>query len=118
MADEVLGIETLKQTALTAIKFGQKLEDALADGKLSWGEGLGLAFGVAPDVFKLVPKASLIVTEYKDLSDEERVELVAYIKDELDLTDDAVEEFVEEGFALLSQLDRFITTARKAKKAD
>ena len=116
MSDEILGIETLKQTALTAIKFGQKLEDALADGKLSWGEGLSLAIGVAPDVFKLVPKASLIIAEYKDLSDEERKELAEFIVTELDLESDKVEVLVEKGFALLVALDELIEAAKGAKE--
>lgn len=107
-----LGIEVLKEAALAGIKFGQKLEGDLADGKLSWAEGLGLAVGSAPDMFKLVPKSSQIIAEFKDLDDDEREELVEYVVAELDLESDKAEKIAEKAFDVLVSLDALIEEIR------
>ena len=113
--EEKLGIETLKEAALVGVKFGMKLEADLSDGKLSIGEIIGLGFSTAPDVWKLVPKASQIKEEYLDLDDQEREELVDYVVDELDLTSDKAEEGAEKIFDLLIQLEDVVRWATSLK---
>lgn len=108
----MLGIETIKQAAKVAIKFGQKLDDALEDNKVTWGEALGMLFGVAPDALAMVPQIGQIKQEYLDLDNQEREELVDYVVEELDLESDRAEEIAEAAFDALVSLEALVTTIR------
>lgn len=112
---ETIGIEKIKEAAIAVIKFGKKLEDALEDGKLSFFEGLSLAIGSAPEAFALAQSAPQLKAEFQDLSDDERVQLVDYVVEELDLNADGVEAVAEAGFELLLSLDNLRRAIKDAK---
>lgn len=111
----MLGIEKLKDAATAAVNFGEKIEDALADGKLSFVEGITIAIGSAPEVFGLIQDGKEIKAEFQDLDDFERRELVEHVAAELDLDSDGIEEVVENGFDLLVSLEALISSIKVLK---
>jgi len=90
----MVGIENLKQDLASLAKMVSKLDGALEDGKVSVGEGIGIAFS-AIDLIKVAKTVKAAYEELVDLDDPERVELVAYFKEVFDLRDDKAEEVVE-----------------------
>ena len=110
-----LGIEKIKNAAKAVIRFGNKLEDVLADGKVTFIEGITLAIGTAPDAFEVAQDAKEIKAEFKDLDDVERKVLVDYVVEELDLESEKVEDIAEAGFEFLLALDNFRRAIRDAK---
>lgn len=112
----MLGIEKLKEITLAGAKFGESLEDKLADGKLSFMEAISLVLEQAPKIFGFVSDAAEIKAEYLDLTDEERVELTAYLTEELDLDSDRAEKIAEATFDLLASLDGLIDAIKKPEE--
>lgn len=111
--NEELGIETIRDTLEAVIEFGQKVEEAAADGKVTWTEGISLAVGAIPDAYNIARDGRQLKAEYLDLTDVERDEIVEYIVNELDLDNEDVEVKIEKGFALLVAMDEFISVMRK-----
>ena len=112
----MLGIEKLKEAALAVVNFGEKVENALADGKLSFIEGITIAIGSAPDAFGLIQDGKEIKAEFQDLDDSEREELCDYVASELDLNADGVEEVAEKGFDLLVAFEALVGSIKALKK--
>jgi len=110
-----LGIEKIKEVTKDAIAFADKLEDKLADGRLSWTEGISLAVSTAPDVFEAAINAAEIKAEFQDLTADEKQELADYIADELDLENDKVEAVAEAAIDLLLALDNLVQTVKASR---
>ena len=89
------GIEKLKEACLLVINLAEGFESKLEDGKLTVWEALGIAGKNAKDVLNVIRNAKGIKAEFLDLDDQEKEELIAYIKSELDLENDKLEEIVE-----------------------
>lgn len=111
----MLGIDAIKKAAKAVIRFGDKLEDALADGKITFVEGISLAISAAPDAFSLAQDAQQLKAEFNDLDSNERQELADYVTEELDLEADNVEEIAEKGFNLLVAIDELRVAIKHAK---
>jgi hypothetical protein len=112
------GIETLKEAAKAVISFGNKLEDALADGKLTFIEGITIAIGTAPDAFSLIQDAQELKAEFLDLDDAEMDALSEYVAVELDLDADKIELIVEKGFEFLISLYALVMAIRDAREEE
>lgn len=111
---EKLGIEKLKMALIAAIKLGEKIENKYADdGKISLGEALSVGAGSFGDVVKVIKAGKQIKAEYLDLDDNERDELTALIKEELDLANDRVENIVEKAVDFLISLEELIESMKK-----
>ena len=104
---ETQGIETIKQGLLAVVKLANTTDAALEDGKISpveWGK-IGLAgFALA----RSIAKFKQMKLEWKDLSDDERAEIIAAFAEEFDLRNDEAEKMIEEGFAALLQISGLI----------
>ena len=113
----MVGIEALKQAAKAVISFGDKLEDALEDGKLTFLEGITIAIGTAPDAFKLLQKENIaeLKEEFLDLDEDEKDELSVYVAEELDLDADTMEFIVEAGFDFLLSLDSLVRAIKAGR---
>lgn len=89
------GIKELKEL----LAFGFKLQKAIA----SLGDGKINVIVDAPKFLPALlsaPKAfggiGLVLAEIKDLDEAEREELLAFVRDEFDLSDDRLEELIED----------------------
>lgn len=94
----MLGIENLKVVAKFGITLGEDVAKVLADGKITALEGLGLL----PDLMGIsgiLENKDAIVSEFKDLTSEERAELNTYIAGEFDIANDVLELKIEKSIA-------------------
>lgn len=102
------GIKETTELLAAAISLGNSIGLALEDGKISVGD---LPAFLSP-VLKL-PAALAgideVPSEMADLSQEEREELYAYVRDNFDIPTDKIEVAIEEGIALASQIHNYIT---------
>jgi len=96
-------MESLKDALETVISIVEKSDDALADGKISIGEGVGIAMS-ALGLIKAVKNYKEIVADYKSLTDQQRTELSEWFADEFDLNNDNIESIVELVFTALLNL--------------
>lgn len=105
------GIESLKAAVSVAISFPIQAAKTIKNKFKIWDL---LAFA---DEFKelaiVIADKDSVVEEYKDLTKEERLELLEYAKDEFDIPDDTVEVFVENA---LTWVDSTLTLFNEAKK--
>jgi len=116
MSEEKLekhGIEGLKALADLVVALGECYDAVMADGKVSKKDIFHLG-GIIPETLALAPAAGNIPAEVKDLSADERNELVAYFVVQFDLENESAEasiegiaEFVNEhGVSLVSDILR------------
>jgi hypothetical protein len=100
------GISELKDV----VKFGIGVGEALADGvQLS-------DLGALLELPNAISGISSVPEELSDLDDEERIELINYIRDEFDLPDEKVEEFVEDSLALVIAIHKLIVKFKDLKE--
>jgi len=114
MADNLLGIESLKEAVSVAISFPIQAAKTIKNKFKIWDL---LAFA---DEFKdlaiVIADRKNVVDEYKDLSPEERQEILAWAKQEFDIPDDVVEVFVENALSWVDSTLTLIAEAKKLKK--
>ena len=95
-----LGIENLKKGVKLAIDFGEEIERLTKNpNKLTALIGFFDEVMQVPEVAKNIDN---IAAEIKDLSDDERVELKAYIANEFDIENDKLEARIEAGLDWLA----------------
>lgn len=99
----MFGIEKLKEAALFTISFTEALDKRLEDGKMSFLETitLGAKLKDLPSIIRNGPEIS---QEYMDLDSSEKEELVEFIKEELELSNDRVEDLIENSLSVLASL--------------
>jgi hypothetical protein len=106
-----IGIENLKRAALLAIRFGQQIEESSKDGfKVSDLFSFIDEFAAIPAV---VESKQAIIDEFKDLTPQERNELIAYVEAELKLENKKTEEIIEAALGVMISL---LTLIEKLKK--
>jgi len=98
------GIEKIKNALSVVIETAEKVDQALADdGKISLFEGVGIAIK-AVKFIGVVKDAEELQTEFMDMDDDEKQELINYVADELELTNEETEEKIEAIFSALITL--------------
>ena len=88
------GIEKISKALITLAKIAEGVEKALADDKISVGEGLAIGFD-AIGLIGVVKNLKAIKEELFDLTQEEVTEICVAFQQEFDIADDNVEEIVE-----------------------
>jgi len=88
------GIERITKTLVTLAKIAEGVEDALADDKISAGEGLKIAFD-ALGLISVVKNLKEIKEELFALTEEDIVTISVAFQQDFDLDNDAAEEIVE-----------------------
>jgi len=102
------GIENLKNALTTLIKVGEQIDAATSDdGKISLWEGTQIGFKAIGFV-KVFKNAKEIKAEYLDLDSNEKQELISFVTEELDISNDVLEEKIEQIFSILIQLNELI----------
>ena len=114
MTNETYGIESLKAAVDIAISFPMQAAKTIK-GKFKLiyllaflDEGRMLA--------EVIGDRDNIMKEFKDLTPEERAQLVEHAKQEFDLPDEVVETFVENALMWGVSTITLITEAKKLKK--
>ena len=95
-------------------KFGMKIEEALADKKLSWTEAVSLGVFAMPKVMEYASDAEAIKNEIKDLSAIELEDLVDCVAESLDLENDKVEALIEAGLDWALSTQKLVKAAKDA----
>lgn len=94
-------------------RFGNELGDALEDGKIRIDEAVGFLdniigfWGVVADW----PEIKLLWPQYQN-DPVKRGELIAKVKEELDLPNDKIEKIIEEGLDVIEQLYELLMAIR------
>lgn len=107
MAEQKIGIDNLKKF----VHFGLDLAEQIAKttGK-KWNFLMALDFvdevAAIPGVVKSWPA---VLTEIKDLDDDERKQLHEYVQEEFDIPNERVEEVVEDSLVLVISMVNLVT---------
>lgn len=102
---EKLGIEKLKLAILAVITLGEKIENSREDGKTTLIESIAIGTSTLPDVIKIIKNGEQIKAEFLDLDEAEKTEIVEFIKSELDLINDKLEEIIEKAVEIIAYFD-------------
>jgi len=117
MAEEKVGIETLKEVAKSTAELAMDI-DKKSEGGISLMEGLSIGVNSFDDVLRLSRKGQEIKAEWQDRSDEEREELVEYFINEFDLDSDRAEKITEKSLKVIAAFDELIAEIRSGKAAE
>jgi hypothetical protein len=115
MSEEV-GTKELKELLSFVLTLGESVESALKDGKFEMAE-LALLMPALMKVGDAFEGLDKLGGELKDLSDAESLELVEFVKEDLDLEDDKLEKMVEDGLELGAKLYGFVQLFKKEEEA-
>jgi hypothetical protein len=107
----MLGIENLKQVIVVAANLGKQIEVAVKGG-LKLIDLLGFVDDFTA-IGAVIKNKEAIVAEFKDLDDAERAELLAYVKQNLDLENDGLEDKIEKSLTILVDILDFVGTFKK-----
>ena len=111
---ETVGIDAIKVVVKILIDLGEGIQEKFADdGKIKVLEAIFLAVGLFPDVYSIARRGQELKEQWRDFSDAEKLEVAAYVAEELNLDKDEIEEKVEKGFELLMAIDSFLRSFKK-----
>jgi hypothetical protein len=108
------GIEALKGAVSVAISFPFQAARTIK-GKFKIWDILAFADELK-ELSVVISNRSSVAEEFKDLTLEERVEIIQYAKDEFDIPDEKVEIFVENALMWVDATVTLIGEAKKLKK--
>ena len=109
-------IKELKEIVKFAIEMGEAVDKALVDKKFDVSE-LGLLIAPLMQIGPAFEGLDKVGGEIKDLSEAEMAELVAYVKDELDLENDKIETIVEKSIEVGSCIYSLVKLFKKEEEA-
>ena len=96
----VVGFKETKEVIDLAIALGSGIAKSLEDDKITF-EDLPNFWAVIFAVMPAFEGLDQVAIEFQLATEEETAELKAYIKEQLDLPDDKLEEFIEDAFAVV-----------------
>jgi len=113
-----LPIDQLKKAIKFGIDFGNHLSSSLEDKKITLAEGLGFATPLfqLPDLYN---NRVAIIAQAKDVDSAEGIELRTYVRDELKIPNELVEDAIDSGINWFLATGGVIQTSiaiRKARK--
>ena len=93
-------MENLFKAVTTIIKTAESVDKALQDDKVSIAEGIGIGITVIPwiGIFKNFDK---ILADMKQWNDTSLEQTIQYVRDELQLSNPATEQIVEQAVEIL-----------------
>lgn len=102
------GTDSIKSVLKFFIKSAMSYQEANEDGNVTKMEWLMMAPGMVTNLISAIIDAKDSVTEWKDLIDSERTELVTWMKEEYEVDDEKAERVVEKIFAAIMSIDSVI----------
>jgi hypothetical protein len=112
-----LGVENLKKALGLVLHLVDKIEEVTQDGWQWLKDSLAL-LPTLTEVPGVIKNGRAIWDEVQDLDDDERAELNAFAKQELDLEDEKVEAVVEAAFDVLDAVGDLVDKIKDAKKPE
>lgn len=109
-----LGVSNLKKAVRFATSIGNEIQTALADGKFAPTEAFSFIDEIAqlPDI---INSRSEIVAEAKDIDSAEGKELRDYVRTELNIASDKVENVIDAALAWIFATVELIQVSRSLK---
>ncbi len=104
----MVGINELKDLLSFLATFGNNISDALSDGEIDWTDFVTFF----PSLTKLAAALNgieKIGAELIDMTPEERIELDNFVVGELDVSNDQIETWIEDGFKVFTHLFEFVS---------
>jgi hypothetical protein len=98
-----MDVKNIKEALIAVLALPKVYEAAMEDGKIGF-EDLALLMALFPKLQPAIEGITEIPGELKDMTEEERLELVVLVKAELDLEDDSLEEKIEIAFDILTKI--------------
>jgi hypothetical protein len=108
-----MGIGELKELLGLILSVGEAIES------VGGSKGLSAVLKFLPVIPRLGPglgNINLVIPEIKDLSEEERSELKAFVSSDFDLKDESIEASIEQALYVLIDLSQLIQVLNVAKK--
>ena len=106
------GIKETKEVLAFVLSLANAAGNASADGEVTFGD--------ITELYKPLTKAMTalngmgeVASEMGELSQDEMDELVAYVKEELDLPQDGIESMVESGMDVVLKLYKLVSSFKK-----
>lgn len=112
--EEVQGTKETKEVLKLLIELGEAVDKAMVDKKFDAAE-LGLLIAPLLHVAAAFEGVGKVPAELKDLSEAEQLELVEFVKTELELEADKVELVVEKGLELAVKVAGFVKLFAKVE---
>lgn len=114
-----IGIENLKKAIGSIIGLGvavdQATDESSASGqKITLMEALTIAFKSVPDAITAWHNWAAIKEEYADLADDERSEIVSWVKLEFDIDNDYIEAKIEAALEAAAAFEKFFSIKKPA----
>jgi hypothetical protein len=107
-------MDTLKKALSKLVSFGENLEGALKDHKVTFVEGMTLSANLGMAVFFIIQNIDAIHVELDQLSEADETELINFIKNELDLTNDRAEAIIQGTIDMIASVIMYIETIKKS----
>jgi len=98
--NEEIGIENIKSALKEVIEVGMTVAKATADGKITFAEGVAIAWE-AKDLVGIYKRIPEIKKEYENLETNDLEELKQYVAETFELDNDKTEEIIEKSFNLI-----------------
>jgi len=110
----VYGVKETKELVKFAIELGEAFDVALSDKKFDMSE-LGLLIAPLMQVGPAFEGLDKVASELKELSESEQLEVVEFVKTELDLKSDNVETVIESALELGVKIAGFVKLFKKSE---
>lgn len=110
------GVKETKELLKFVIGLGMALEKALADGAIGVGDLVSF-WSPLMNINDALKDISLVPKELADLSEDEKAELLAYIEQEFDIGNDALEAVIEKALKAGLQAFELIQCVKKLKSS-
>jgi len=109
-------MEELKKALSKLINFGETLEGALKDNRITLMEGVNCSAGLGMAIFYIIQNRKEIQLQLKQLQEDpqKQEELKQYIKDDLDLDNDRIEVIFERTLDLVTDIVAYIDAIKKS----
>lgn len=97
------GIEIVKKALGFAIGLSQSINSSLEDNKMTFFEAIGL-IGKVFNVAEIVNNRAQLISELYDLDENEKKELMDWVRDNYDVEDDKIETTLEKTLELVMDI--------------
>jgi len=100
-------MKELKEVLCFAVCLGNALGESLKDGELTYGDSMNF-WEPLSKLSEAVEGAENVVQEINNLDEAQSAELIAYVKEKLDLPHEGIEEAIEAGLDIAVGVCKYI----------
>ena len=108
-------MKELKEVVCFAVCLGNALGESLKDGELTYGDSMNF-WNPLSKLSEAVEGAENVINEIMALDDIKTAELIAFVKDELDLPQEGIEKVIEAGLDIAIGVCKYINLIQTVSK--